>query len=329
MNELSVDREAGTISGEGCEFGPINFTVNGILDKQNNVSFVCDLGTHMIHYKGHLSANNATIIGTFGLSPEKVNGKFVMKNTNWQNPNAPEFQELELDNEEDDVREVPNTSEWRQAFETVKGVIDSGEPYTDPDFPPEMCSLWNTVDLPQRKAKMASIKWKRASEMYKNPVIFDEIDPGDIKQGIIGNCYFLSTLSAMAEVPYRIRARFYTQKLNSAGIILVSLFVNGIETPFILDDYIPTKNGRSTCFSHSAGEELWVILLEKAFAKYQGSYARTEFGFMHDAASIMMGTQSHWLNNNASQKDKIWEKLFEIECRDWIAMASSKGQGEV
>jgi len=70
----------------------------------------------------------------------------------------------------------------------------------------------------------------------------------------------------MAEVPSRIEACFYTKKVNKAGIYLLSFFINGREHPIIIDDYIPTRFGKP-CFSSSRDEELWCILMEKAWAK--------------------------------------------------------------
>jgi calpain-15 len=67
--------------------------------------------------------------------------------------------------------------------------------------------------------------------------------PTDINQGELGNCYFLAVLSAMAEVPERIFARFITKEPNKAGIYLMSLFVNGTEVPIIVDEYFPVKFG--------------------------------------------------------------------------------------
>lgn len=51
----------------------------------------------------------------------------------------------------------------------------------------------------------------RASEIFNEPAIFqDGIDPNDIEQGALGDCYYLSALSSMAEDPDRIKARFVT-----------------------------------------------------------------------------------------------------------------------
>jgi hypothetical protein len=114
---------------------------------------------------------------------------------------------------------------------------------------------------------MHGIEWKRASDIYpKLQVFIDGIEPNDISQGALGNCYFLAVLSAMAENPERIEARFHTRKANGAGIYLMTFFVNGKEFPVWVDDYLPCRHNRPT-FSSSRDGELWGILLEKGWAK--------------------------------------------------------------
>jgi len=50
--------------------------------------------------------------------------------------------------------------------------------------------------------KWQKMEWKRASEIFPNYTLFNEtIDPDDINQGYIGDCYFVSSVSALAERP--------------------------------------------------------------------------------------------------------------------------------
>lgn len=55
----------------------------------------------------------------------------------------------------------------------------------------------------------------------------EDISPNDIKQGLLGDCYLLSALSALAEWPQRIRSLFVTQEPNEAGVYIVRIYLNG------------------------------------------------------------------------------------------------------
>jgi calpain-15 len=45
----------------------------------------------------------------------------------------------------------------------------------------------------------------------------------------------------------------------------------------VVDDFVPTKGGKPI-FTKSKGAEMWVLLLEKAFAKLVGDYEKLEGG---------------------------------------------------
>ena len=83
--------------------------------------------------------------------------------------------------------------------------------------------------------------WKRPAEVYGegNFTLFDKIDPNDIRQGYCGDCYFLSSVSSIAEFPDRIKKIFLTEELNNAGCYAVQLFVNGERRTVVVDDRFP------------------------------------------------------------------------------------------
>ena len=103
--------------------------------------------------------------------------------------------------------------------------------------------------------------------------LFDgNIEPNDIQQGSLGTCYFLSALSSLAERPNDVRALFYNQEINSAGIYLVYFYLNGKRTAVIIDDHLPVDKDDNLSFSYSKKPEIWVSLLEKAWSKVNGSF---------------------------------------------------------
>lgn len=74
--------------------------------------------------------------------------------------------------------------------------------FTDSDFPPEKSSLAPPSSQGEYRDVVA---WKRAAEVFKNPQLFEgKIEPNDIMQGNLGDCYLLSTFAAIAEDSSRI-----------------------------------------------------------------------------------------------------------------------------
>lgn len=103
---------------------------------------------------------------------------------------------------------------------------------------------------------------------------------------------------------------------------MVSFYVNGIVQYVILDDYLPTLYDKPV-FVHSKQDgELWPCLLEKAWAKLHGTYARVESGQPSDAATHILGVPSKSYDHTR-EKDKIWQKIHEAFQRKFLIITTS------
>ena len=87
----------------------------------------------------------------------------------------------------------------------------------------------------------------------------------------------------------------------------------------MVDDFIPCRNGRP-CFTRAKGNELWVILLEKAWAKVHGAYQRINGGYPLNALRDLTGAPSFTLF--AEDDPEIPDKLVEANKNNWIMAAS-------
>jgi calpain-15 len=58
---------------------------------------------------------------------------------------------------------------------------------------------------------------------------------------------------------------------------------NGVWTELTIDDYMPCSLEGPPLFTRSHGNELWVLLLEKAYAKLHGSFASIAKGHPNEA----------------------------------------------
>jgi hypothetical protein len=96
---------------------------------------------------------------------------------------------------------------------------------------------------------------------------------------MLGDCYYLAGLAALAERPQRIRDLFLVTKLNNQKVCACKIMYKGKWKTIYMDDYIP-KFGNKSAFSQSVKNEIWVELLEKAWAKLYSSYKRIDTGYL-------------------------------------------------
>ena len=100
----------------------------------------------------------------------------------------------------------------------------------------------------------------------------------------------MSAIAAVAEYKNRIQKIFLTQVPNEIGAYCLSLCVNGVFEEILLDDYFPCKaNKNEPVFNWTNCNELWVMLLEKAWAKVHGGYANIDAGLARDALHDLTG----------------------------------------
>jgi len=159
----------------------------------------------------------------------------------------------------------------------------------------------------------AETDWVRAQDLDlfkdKRPQLFEgEIEPGDLCQGAVGNCWLVAALASAAEFPDMIRRMFVTREYNPRGKYKVRIY-DPFKKKFvkvIVDDRIPCKKGtKQPRFMKPNGNELWAILIEKAYAKYVGSYATLDGGFTLWGWHTMTGDNVFRLSRNA---DPTWKR---------------------
>lgn len=64
---------------------------------------------------------------------------------------------------------------------------------------------------------------------------------------------------------------------------------NGVWVEVTIDDYFPCSARGGPKFSQAHGNELWVLILEKAYAKLHGSYIALEGGQNFEAFMDLTG----------------------------------------
>ena len=166
-----------------------------------------------------------------------------------------------------------------------------GWPYKDDDFFGAKALGDHSVDDPSKPSAREMEKdtdWIRAQDLDsfrdRRPQLFEgEIEPNDLCQGAVGDCWLVAAFACASEFPDMIRQMFLTKEFNPRGLYKVRIFDPQAKTWVIVkvDDRIPCHKGTKTPrFMKPNGNELWAIILEKAYAKFAGSYARLNGGFV-------------------------------------------------
>ena len=194
--------------------------------------------------------------------------------------------------------------------------------YCDPDFPANDKSLYvDGFRDPTCGSTMHMVPisgWARPSEYCDEEPILAEngFDINQIKQGKIGDCYFISAISVAANKKEKIvdsngiekltenrvmQAMIQPAEYNPYGIYMVTLYKGGKEIPVIVDDLLPvwdgagetepgrTKNPVAPCFVRSRNiREIWASIVEKAYAKLHNSFQIIEAGKVHHGINIKL-----------------------------------------
>ncbi len=224
-------------------------------------------------------------------------------------------------------------------FKDQKPPTDEGK-FVDDLFPPNENSFLaqdnegNFIDKqcgPEKSKEMdvSKLEWKRIDDIFSKSLIFeDTIEFDDIKQGNLGNCYFLSAISALTEMPYLIYQIFRTKVKNEKGYFEVVLYIDGEWQVVIIDDYFVTiKDTNEFKFANSNERELWAIILEKAWAKVNGGYVNTISGNPSDALMAITGFSVEKILHDKVDKENLWSKVLKADLSDNI-MCTSTGFNE-
>jgi hypothetical protein len=199
------------------------------------------------------------------------------------------------------------------------------EKFQDPHFQPLISSL-----IPSNQSDPAFLKtpshyideyktysWKRLEEIWEREIlrIFGDVISGEeIYQGSLGSCYLLCALIGMSRYEQRIRDIIVTESINSKGVYSVKFLIQGEYKIVTVDDYIPCNSSNSPAFSRSKNGEVWLLLIEKAWAKLNDScYMKTWLGTPNEALTLLSEAPCIYEYTQRyikkGQENILWEKI--------------------
>ena len=136
--------------------------------------------------------------------------------------------------------------------------------------------------------------------------------------GSVGDCWFLSALSVLAERKDLIKQIIeYQAHLEEKGAHAVNLCIDGVWQTVLVDNFLPQKKdakgieGFQLAYSRAANQQLWVALVEKAYAKVHGSYEAISGGYIEEGMFDLTGypTESIVFDQKDFDSETFWARM--------------------
>ncbi|CCD72595.2 Calpain catalytic domain-containing protein [Caenorhabditis elegans] len=188
-------------------------------------------------------------------------------------------------------------------YEERQKCLDENRLFEDPQFPANNSSIY------YKKPPKSHIVWLRPAKIFANPrLIVNGKSRFDVRQGSLGNCWFLAAAATLAqrdELFYRVVPPDQSFTENYAGIFHFQFWRYGEWVDVVIDDRLPTVNGKLIYMSSQDGDECWGPLLEKAYAKLYGTYEHLDGGTTTEALEDFTGGLTEFYDLTSTDKTMI------------------------
>lgn len=211
--------------------------------------------------------------------------------------------------------------------------IAEGCRFIDKEFKPCQESIARSFE-PSRPV----MAWQRPQQylpphLVDSIALFNKVEPNDIDQGALGDCWFLCAMSCLAEFPELIEKLFdpivddtIFEHDTRSGAYFVRLLKDGWWNVVVVDDYFPVMGGKAAfACNRDDPTELWVAILEKAFAKLHGSYAAIAGGNPAHALRDLTGFPATGLEFADEDLDKLYNYLEQCDQKNYMLTFATPG----
>ncbi|CDW73660.1 calpain family cysteine protease containing protein [Stylonychia lemnae] len=218
-----------------------------------------------------------------------------------------------------------NKSKFRaiQQIAPLLQIISSSQTsWFDASFPASNNSIsWqSTIYTTNKLASYANTKWLRVQEICPSCSLFGTSDYlSDIDQGQVGDCYFLSGITSVAEIDARFKKIFVNERNNSAGLFAFNVFIKGAPAIVVIDSLIPIKSSKTPLFATiGTDQSYWGALIEKAWAKVNGNYEKIGSGYNYEGVEFLTNAPSKRISMTSLKPDTIWKLVKDADDSNYV-----------
>ncbi|KAJ1157918.1 hypothetical protein NDU88_010615 [Pleurodeles waltl] len=215
-----------------------------------------------------------------------------------------------------------------QDFESLRNYqLSKGQNFKDDTFPANISIIGPKLI---EELRIQNVEWRRPKEICKDPHLFvDGASLFDLQQTYLGNCWVLSTMGALAlkqTFLWNVIPCDQGYSAEYAGIFHFRFWHFGEWVDVVIDDQLPFINGKYLSVQPCSKNEFWPCLLEKAYAKLQGSYQNLHWGDPSEAFVNFSGgvAVSFNLKDPKVHKFDLW-KIASLASRKAL-MGATVGQ---
>ncbi|XP_052766138.1 calpain-B-like isoform X6 [Mya arenaria] len=186
-------------------------------------------------------------------------------------------------------RKNPFAGLGKQSYdEIVQKCKAEGCLFEDPEFPAENESIFFSRSPPR------PFEWKRPTEICDNAeYVTGGASRFDVQQGELGDCWLLAAVASLTCNSHLLNKVIIPEQNftgpDYCGVFKFNIWHQGDWIQVVVDDRLPTYYDKLV-FMHSTDQnEFWSALLEKAYAKLNGSYECLKGGSTSEAMEDFTG----------------------------------------
>lgn len=184
-------------------------------------------------------------------------------------------------------------------------------------------------------------KWERAATLFDGIEFYpDKPNPDTIKQGEIGDCYLISALAAISEDVDLVKKHVIYSK-NTPGKVKVYFYAMGKWQAVDVDTLLPfvNRNNEMQCIhsrprDQSIDKCWWFTMVERAYAKWYGSYHKIIGGTSVVALHQLTGFYTRYIDLEAKevaeikQNGSLWRDMVEWNKDGYMCCSSRPGSND-